>query len=156
VSGFVAPEAAKVLWPAFQEFNVRARSASRKERQALFAKLIAPLEVPKATIAQVADHIDQVRKVAGVDHVGLGSDFDGNDKWPVGLEDVSGYPNLFAELVRRGWSDEDLAKLAGGNVLGALRRAEAVAARLKVERPPSLATLEALDGPGRGAFVPAQ
>ena len=65
----------------------------------------------------MADHVDHVRKLAGVEHVGLGGDYDGNDSWPEGLEDVSGYPRLFAELVRRGWSDEDLARLASGNVL---------------------------------------
>ena len=91
--------------------------------------------------------MEHVRNVAGVDHVGLGGDYDGNDSWPVGLEDVSTYPNLFAELIRRGWSDADLAKLAGENVLRALRQAEAVAKRLRVDRPPSMATLESLDGP---------
>jgi membrane dipeptidase len=67
---------------------------------------------PRATLAQVADHIDHVRKVAGADHVGIGSDFDGIDTVPVGLEDVTTFPALFAELVRRGWSDGDLRKLA--------------------------------------------
>jgi membrane dipeptidase len=151
VTGFVSPEAAKVLMPAFQEFNARAKTLKdEKERTALWKEIFEPLEVPKATLAQVADHVEHVRKVAGVDHVGLGADFDGNDSWPVGLEDVSTYPNLFAELIRRGWSDEDLVKLAGGNVLRALRRAEAVAKRLHKERPPSTATLESLDGAGAG------
>jgi membrane dipeptidase len=151
VTGFVSPDAAKVLMPAFEEFNARARSlASEKDRDALWKEIFAPLKIPKATVGQVADHVEHVRKVAGVDHVGLGADFDGNDSWPVGLEDVSTYPNLFAELIRRGWSDVDLVKLAGGNVLGALRRAEAVAKRLQAERPPSTATLESLDGgPGK-------
>jgi membrane dipeptidase len=148
VTGFVSPEAAKILMPAFQEFNRRAKTlASEKERDALWKEIFAPLTVPKATVGQVADHIEHVRKVAGVDHVGLGADFDGNDSWPVGLEDVSTYPNLFAELIRRGWSDADLVKLAGGNVLRALRQAEAVAKRLQAARPPSTATLESLDGP---------
>ena len=146
VTGFVSPEAAKVLQPAFQEFNRRAKGLSEKERGALWKEIFAPLKVPKATVAEVADHVEHVRKVAGVDHVGLGADFDGNDSWPVGLEDVSKYPNLFAELVRRGWADADLVKLAGGNVLRALRGAEAVARRLQAERPPSTATLESLDG----------
>ena len=151
VTGFVSPEAAKVLMPAFQEYNVRAKTLSREtERDALWKEISAPLKVPKATLAQVADHIEHVRRVAGADHVGLGSDYDGNDRWPVGLEDVSTYPNLFAELIRRGWSDADLVKLAGGNVLRALRQAEAVAKRLQTERPPSTATLESLDGgPGK-------
>jgi membrane dipeptidase len=149
VTGFVSPEAAKVLQPAFREFNARAKGVRNdKERTALWKEIFEPLEVPKATVAQVADHVEHVRKVAGVDHVGLGADFDGNDSWPVGLEDVSTYPNLFAELIRRGWSDGDLARLAGGNVLRALRQAEAVAKRLQTERPPSTATLESLDGTG--------
>jgi membrane dipeptidase len=82
-----------------------------------------------------------------VDHVGIGSDYDGIDTTPTGLEDVSTFPALFAELSRRGWSEEDLAKLAGENVLRAMREAEAVARRLQRERPPSTATIEQLDGP---------
>lgn len=93
---------------------------------------------PRATLAQVADHIEHVRAVAGPDHVGLGGDFDGMSSAPVGLEDVSRYPHLLAELVRRGWTDEDLEKLAGRNLLRVLRAAEAVAARLQAERGPSL------------------
>jgi membrane dipeptidase len=100
---------------------------------------------PKATLAQVADHIEHVAQVAGVDHVGIGCDFAG-DGGPVGLEDVSRYPYLFAELIRRGWKDADLAKLAGGNLIRAFTQAEAVAARLQKERPPSTASIEALDG----------
>ena len=96
--------------------------------------------------------IDHVRKVAGTDHVGIGGDFDGIDENVVGLEDVSTYPALFAELARRGWSEADLRKLAGGNVLRVLRQAEVVSARLKRERGPSNATIEQLDGqPGRAA-----
>ena len=103
---------------------------------------------PKATLAQVADHVEHVRKVAGVDHVGLGGDFDGNDSWPEGLEDVSSYPALFAELVRRGWSDEDLEKLASGNVLRvAARRRRRWRAACRRRGRPSTATIEQLDGP---------
>src|SRR6476646_11321724 len=101
---------------------------------------------PAATLAQVADHIEHVRQVAGVDHVGIGSDFDGVDYTPVGLEDVSKFPDLFAELIRRGWSDADLKKLAGQNLLRVLRQAEATAARLQREREPSTRTIEQLDG----------
>jgi membrane dipeptidase len=100
---------------------------------------------PKAALAQVADHIEHVRQVAGVDHVGIGSDFDGITDVVVGLEDVSTYPSLFAELARRGWSDADLRKLAGENVLRVLKRAEVVAARLQKEKKPSTATIEQLD-----------
>ena len=101
---------------------------------------------PSATLAQVADHIEHVRQVAGVDHVGIGSDFDGIDYVPAGLEDVSKFPDLFAELIRRGWSDADLKKLAGRNLLRALRAAEQTAARLQREREPSTRTIEELDG----------
>jgi len=83
---------------------------------------------PKATLAQVADHIDHIRAVAGVDHVGLGSDFDGITEVPVGLEDVSKFPDLIAELLRRGWSEQDVRKVAGLNVLRVLRATEQVAA----------------------------
>ena len=90
---------------------------------------------PSATLSQVADQIDYVRKVAGVDHVGIGGDFDGIDDVVVGLEDVSKYPDLFAELARRGWTDADLRKLAGQNVLRVFRAAEKVSARMqKAER----------------------
>jgi membrane dipeptidase len=101
---------------------------------------------PVATLAQVADHIEHVRRVAGVDHVGIGSDFDGIDRVCAGLEDVSKFPDLFAELIRRGWSDGDLKKLAGQNLLRAMRAAEKTAARLQREREPSTKTIEQLDG----------
>jgi len=81
-----------------------------------------------------------------VDHVGIGSDFDGIDETPVGLEDVSTFPALFEELARRGWSDDELAKLVGENVLRAWREAEAVARRLQRERRPSTRTIGELDG----------
>ena len=113
-----------------------------KEREAV----VGPK--PRATIQDVADHIDHAVKVAGADHVGIGSDFAGVGM-PAGLEDVSRYPYLFAELVRRGFKDEDLKKLAGTNLVRAFAQAETVSARLRKERPPSTATLEALDGPGR-------
>ena len=86
---------------------------------------------PRATLSQVADQIDYVRKVAGVDHVGVGSDFDGISEVVEGLEDVSTFPALFAELARRGWSDRDLRKLAGENLLRVFSQAEAVAKRLQ-------------------------
>ena len=102
---------------------------------------------PKASLADVANHIEHVKKVAGADHVGIGSDFDGvDDDVPVGLEDESTYPALFAELIRRGWSDADLKKLAGENVLRALAKAEQVAKRLQKERPPSTKTIQQMDG----------
>jgi membrane dipeptidase len=101
---------------------------------------------PRATLKDVADHIDHIRRVAGPDHVGIGGDFDGISEVVVGLEDVSTYPALFAELSRRGWSEADLRKLAGENLLRALKRAEAVSTRLKRERSPSTKTIQELDG----------
>jgi membrane dipeptidase len=101
---------------------------------------------PRATLGDVADHIEHVRRVAGVDHVGLGSDFDGTgNNLPIGLEDVSTFPALLAELSRRGWSEDDLRKVAGENILRAFAQAERVAARLQRERPPSTKTIEQLD-----------
>lgn len=84
---------------------------------------------PKATLSQVADHIDHIRKVAGIDHIGIGGDFGGVDELPVGLENVSTYPALFAELVRRGYSNADLAKIAQGNVLRVMHGVEKAAGR---------------------------
>ena len=87
--------------------------------------------LPRATVKDVADHIDRVVKLAGIDHVGFGSDFDGvGDSLPTGLEDVSKYPNLIAELLRRGYSDEEIEKVCGGNALRLLEECERVAAQL--------------------------
>jgi membrane dipeptidase len=94
---------------------------------------VAAHPAPAVTVADVANHIEHVAKVAGYDHVGIGGDMDGIDRTPGDLTGVQDYPNLFAELIRRGWSDANLAKLAGGNVLRVLRRAEAVAASMKSE-----------------------
>jgi membrane dipeptidase len=102
--------------------------------------------IPHATLSQVADHLDHIRKVAGIDHVGLGSDFDGIDSTPVGLEDVSCYPALIGELLRRGYLEKDIRKLAGENILRVLREAEKVAQKLQKQRTPSEALIENLDG----------
>jgi membrane dipeptidase len=98
---------------------------------------------PVTTLAQVADHIDHVRKIAGVDHVGLGSDFDGIPEGPRGLSGVDGYPALLEELMRRGWSDTDIAKLAGENVLRVMAAGERVAATLRAQRAASEAVIDA-------------
>lgn len=102
---------------------------------------------PRATIDDVIAHIEHVKQVAGIDHVGIGGDFDGITSVPVGLEDVSKYPALFAELSRRGWTEAELRKLAGENVMRVWQRVEEVAQRLQRERPPSTRTIEELDGP---------
>jgi membrane dipeptidase len=96
------------------------------------------------TLAQVADHIDHIAKVAGVDTVGLGGDMDGVADLPQGLDGVDTYPALLAELARRGWSDGDLAKLAGGNVLRAMEGAERAALALRAE-PMATGTVAGLD-----------
>ena len=103
--------------------------------------------MPEVSLAQVADHIEHIRQVAGIDHVGLGSDFDGIPDTPTGLEGVDRYPALLAELMRRGWQDADIAKLAGENLLRVMSAAEAVSLRLQKERSGSTATLAELDAP---------
>ena len=128
----------KALWPGQPE-----------RRKAALDAWDAAHPEPPATLAQVADHIDHIRQIAGVDHVGIGSDFDGIDgTHPEGLEGVDKYPALFRELARRGWSDADLAKLAGLNLLRAMERVEQVAASMRGE-PPLNATIEAMDGTGK-------
>jgi membrane dipeptidase len=147
VPAFVSPEAA--AWDAEyqREWNrLKATMSDTSEQRRLADEWKGSHPQPRATLKQVADHIEHVRKVAGIDHVGIGSDFDGIDTVPEGLEDASKFPQLFAELIRRGWSDADLKKLAGGNLLRAFRGAEATAARLRKTRQPSTKTIEELDG----------
>lgn len=100
---------------------------------------------PRVTIADVVANIEHVRRIAGVDHIGIGSDYDGIDEVIEGLEDVGTFPALFAELARRGWSESDLRKVAGENVLRAMEAAEKVATRLRKERPASIKTIHQLD-----------
>ena len=102
---------------------------------------------PDATIEQVVAHVEHVREVAGIDHVGIGGDYDGTDTFPLGLEDVSGYPRLVAALLERSWSEADVAKLVRGNTLRVMRDVEAVARDLQSTRGPSLRTFAELDGP---------
>jgi len=147
VASFISDEYRKATEPLWAEVKKRSDGVTdADERQRIYKEVMSRAPKVKITIGQVADHIEHVRKVAGVDNIGLGGDYDGNDTWPEGLEDVSGYPRLFAELVRRGWSDADLAKLADQNVLRALRSAEATARRLQAARPASIATIQKLDG----------
>jgi len=153
VPSFVSDSAR--LWAA--ELLPRlAKATSDSEWQRLTREYVAEHgPSPRATVKDVADHIEHIRQVAGVDHVGIGADFFGaeseSDK-VLGLEDVSKYPALFAELIRRGWSDADLRKLAGENLLRVFGQVEVVARRLQGTRPPSNATIEALDG--RAAVTP--
>jgi membrane dipeptidase len=148
LSGFVSN--AVVEYEQVADAVVEAARASRPEAS---ETALAELEQhwrgehpgPVATIDDVADHIDHLRDVAGIDHVGIGSDFDGGASLPVGLNDVSHFPDLLAELLRRRYSTEDLRQIAGANLLRVLRQAEAVAGRLQLERGPSELTIEELD-----------
>jgi membrane dipeptidase len=148
VSSFVSPDC--WAWESELTAELERRGADPWElpvRDRVRRELAAASPLPHAALAHVADHIEHVRDVAGVDHVGLGGDFDGTDQLPDGLEDVSCYPALLAELMRRGWSGEDCGKLAGGNVLRVMREAAAAARELSRQRPPSTARIEDLDGP---------
>jgi membrane dipeptidase len=103
-----------------------------------------PRPVPDLDI--VADHMDHLRDLIGADYIGIGSDFDGIEMPPSGLDDVSQFPNLIAELLSRGWSDDEVLKVLGLNVLRVMQEAELVAQRLQAERPASTARIEDLDG----------
>jgi membrane dipeptidase len=147
VPGFVSKPIDEYDQAARARFReIRATVTDTGEARRLMGEWRTAHPRPQATIKDVADHIDHVRQVAGVDHVGIGSDFDGIDETPVGLEDSSKYPALFAELIRRGWSDGDLKKLAGQNLLRAMRGAEATARRLQQTTRPSTRTIDQLDG----------
>jgi membrane dipeptidase len=127
---------------AFRAMRAERDTAKRREMRREF---LAAHPEPHATVKDVADMIEHVRDVAGVDHVGIGGDYDGITSTPDGLPDVSSYPVIFAELIHRGWSDEDLKKLAGLNVLRVLRQAEAVAKQLQQTEQPSTKTIEEMD-----------
>ncbi len=129
VPTFVSPE--RRVWET-ERAAVLARAkvvhlGNPKAEEAMVADWIAANAKPRATLSQVADHIDHIRKIAGIDHIGIGGDYGGVDELPDGLGDVSTYPALFAELVRRGYSAADLAKIAQGNLLRAFRGTEATA-----------------------------
>ncbi len=147
VSSFVSPECC--AWEGDLTAEMERRGADPWEltgRDRVRRELMAASPLPRATLAQVADHIEHVRNVAGVDHVGLGGDFDGTDQLPDGLQDVSCYPALLAELMRRGWTRDECRKLAGENILRVMREAAGAAAELSRWRPPSTTRIEDLDG----------
>jgi membrane dipeptidase len=147
VPAFVSPEVA--AWESRLDEQVKGVKASisdTAQQRKMVDEWKSTHPAPRATLKQVADHIEHVRQVAGIDHVGIGSDFDGIDSTPEGLEDSSKFPDLFAELIRRGWTDTDLKKLAGQTLLRVIRAAEATAARLQKTTQPSTKTIEELDG----------
>ncbi|MEU6664089.1 dipeptidase [Streptomyces sp. NPDC046821] len=141
---------AAVDWTAAADENLRAHGLHHLDTSPEAMKLHRAFEEahprPVATAATVADHLDHMREVAGVDHIGIGGDYDGTAFVPQGLDDVSGYPNLIAELIERGWSDADLAKLTWRNAVRVLGAAEDVARDQQTRRGPSNVTLEQLDG----------
>ena len=128
-----------------------ARRAAGDDTDAQFravAAFRAANPAPTATLSEVADHLDHIKRVAGAQHVGLGGDYDGITDVVSGLEDVSKYPSLLAELIKRGWSDDELRGVIGENVLRVMTRAEQVAARVQRERPASTKTIRQLDRTG--------
>ncbi|MEH0419227.1 dipeptidase [Streptomyces sp. B21-083] len=141
---------AAVDWTAAADDNMRAHGfhhlATTPEAMKVHRSFEETNPRPVATAATVADHLDHMREVAGIDHLGIGGDYDGTAFTPDGLSDVSGYPNLIAELLDRGWSKGDLAKLTWGNAVRVLGAAEDVAREVREGRGPSNATLEQLDG----------
>ncbi|MGE0440287.1 MAG: dipeptidase [Gemmatimonadales bacterium] len=146
--GFINPVAAKEAANVLQkerEFKAQFPNDPEAASRA-FGEWLKDFKTHEATLAEVADHIDHIRRVAGIDHVGMGADFGSLGQHPIGLDDVSRYPYLTAELLRRGWSDDDVKKFLGGNFLRVMKQVEAVAARLRASRPPSAATIEKLDG----------
>jgi membrane dipeptidase len=116
-------------------------------RQQLRPEWAAAHPRPAAALSQVADHVDHVREVAGIEHVGVGGDYDGTDQLPDGLQDVSCYPALIAEMLARGWSEADCGQLASGNILRVMREAEVAAKVISARRGPSRARIEDVDGP---------
>ncbi|MFF9486774.1 dipeptidase [Streptomyces sp. NPDC014676] len=141
---------AAVDWTAAADENMRAHGFHPLDTTAEGMRIHRAFEEshprPVATVSTVADHLDHMREVAGVDHLGIGGDYDGTAFTPDGLNDVSAYPNLIAELLDRGWSKADLAKLTWKNAVRVLGAAEDVARNLRETRAPSNATLASLDG----------
>lgn len=148
VPKFILPQA--VAWTQAADENMQTHGFHPLDTTPDAMRIHAAFEEahprPVATVATVADHLDHMREVAGVDHIGIGGDFDGTAFTPAGLDDVAGYPNLIAELLRRGWSASDLAKLTWQNAVRTLRAAEDVARDLQTQRGPSNVTIGQLDG----------
>lgn len=148
VPKFILPAA--IEWTRSADANMRAHGldalSTTPEAMRVQAAYEAANPRPVATVATVADHLDHLREAAGVDHIGIGGDYDGTAFLPEGLGDVSGYPRLIAELITRGWSDADLAKLTWRNAVRVLAAAEDAASKLSTDRGPSNAVIGELDG----------
>jgi membrane dipeptidase len=130
--GFITPEGARASREMFRTYReLKARYPNAKDLQTAMEQWVKEHPVPRGSVHNVVDHIEHIIKVAGIDHVGLGSDFDGINSVPYQLEDVSCYPNVTQELLNRGYSKEDILKVLGGNLLRAFRTAERAAAAAK-------------------------
>jgi membrane dipeptidase len=152
VPAFVSP--AVRAWQLEVEAEARAAGVDVRDLAAMEAFVEPHLAgKPTATLADVVAHCQHVREVAGIDHIGLGGDYDGVDSLPEGLEDVAGYPRLLDALSQQGWSEDDLAKLGWQNITRVLGEAEIVSAELRDSCGPSLATIDQLDGPVDDAQV---
>jgi len=147
-SGFIVPESGKKMRAIIEELRAKYpdREERRKAMEAWFTSEGAKLS--RGSYRNVADHIDHIKNVAGIDHVGIGSDFDGITMWPVGLDDVSSYPRLTDELLRRGYSETDIHKILGANVVRAFRQAGEVAAQLRATEPPEVDEIKPERRPG--------
>ena len=137
-SGFIVPEAGKKLRAVLQEMRTKYPDPAARAKAMEAWMESDESKFARGTYRDVVDHIDHIVKVAGVDHVGIGSDFDGISQWPVGLDDVSSYPRLTDEMLRRGYSETDIHKILGGNALRAFRQAGQVAKRLRATTPPEV------------------
>jgi membrane dipeptidase len=136
VASFISQATADVLAPIQAE--AKRRSAGQTDASVMRRirdELLAGVQVPVPSVGDVADHVEHVARVAGMAHVGIGGDYDGSIIWPAGMEDVSGYPLLFAELLARGWGEDELAGVANGNILRVMRSAEGVAATIRGAEP---------------------
>lgn len=143
VPAFVSKEVAD--WDSAISEQIKGKYLTTDEIDMLYEQYKKRHPAPRATLSQVADHIEYIRDIAGVDHIGIGSDFWGGQPTTQGLEDVSKFPYLFAELIGRGWSDSDLKKLAGENVLRVMREAQKVATKLQRTTPPDTRLISDLD-----------
>ena len=135
-------ETVRLSWLDLRE-KINSESNDPKEQIKLF--MAQRLSLPRPTLADVADHIDHIKNLIGIDYIGIGGDYDGMPPGPVGLEDVSTYPALFVELLRRGYSDSDVAKIAGKNVLRVMKDVEKVASKEQLSRLPSNVQIDELD-----------
>jgi membrane dipeptidase len=137
-SGFIVPESGRKMRALIQEMRTKYPDRAQRTKALEEWYKTEGGKLSRGTYRDVADHIEHIIKIAGIDHVGIGSDFDGITMWPVGLDDVASYPRLTDELLKRGYSESDVHKILGANALRALREAENVARRLRSSVAPEV------------------